>query len=364
MRILDRYILRTLIPAFLLCIFIFMFLYVLIDLFTHLDEILKQNVSLIALKDYYLNFLPLIFVQTAPVASLLAVVWTLGQLNRQNEIIAIRAAGLSVWQIIKSILFFGLLLSIVTFILNEKVIPPTQAKIAQIKEESFKPRGEKSKNRDIKNLSVFGLDNRLFFARNFNASQNKLEGIIILEQDQNQNLLSKIVAEVGSWQDNNWVFYKCIIYRFNEIGQLKGEPEYFEKTIMKFPETPRDFIKQNYDISFMDMKRLKDYIKRLSKGGATAALRNFKVDYHNRISLPFTSLVIMFIGIPFSLYIRSRVTILSSLGICIGISFLYFVLNAVSLALGKSGFLSPVLSAWSPQILFGLVALFLINRLP
>ena len=364
MRIIDRYILKSLLPAFFVCIFVFVFLYVVIDIFSHLDEILKLRVNLSILKDYYLYFLPLIFVQTCPIASLLSTVWTLGQLNRNNEIIALRAAGLSVWHIIKSLIFFGLIISILIFIINDKVIPLTQAKISEIKEEKFQAKGTQPKIKEFKNLSIYGLDNRLFHFSRFIYGQNKIEGITILEQDQNQNLLSKIVAAEGYWQKNGWLFKKCLIYRFDELNQLKGVPEYYPEKLMNLPETPNDLLRQSHDITFMNLAQLSDYILRLSKGGATAALRNFEVDFQNKISFPFTSLIIIFIGIPFSLYIRSRVTMFGSLGICIAITFLYFVTNAVSLALGKAGLIAPALSAWLTHIIFGLAALVLINNLP
>ena len=90
MRILDRYILNSMVKIFISCIMIVLMLSVIIDLFSHLDEILKQRTSIELLFMYYLNFLPFIFVQVSPFACLFGCLYTLGVLNRNNEIIAMR----------------------------------------------------------------------------------------------------------------------------------------------------------------------------------------------------------------------------------------------------------------------------------
>lgn len=79
MRILDRYILKSVVSVFFACILVFLFLYIIIDVFANLEEILKQQVNLSLLRDYYLSFLPLIFVQVAPIACLLATLFYLQQ---------------------------------------------------------------------------------------------------------------------------------------------------------------------------------------------------------------------------------------------------------------------------------------------
>ena len=88
MRILDRYITKSVLTLFLTCILSFLFLYVIIDIFANLDDFLKQHTHIITLLQYYLSYLPIIFVQVAPISTLLAVLYTFGTFNRNNEIIA------------------------------------------------------------------------------------------------------------------------------------------------------------------------------------------------------------------------------------------------------------------------------------
>ncbi len=366
MRILDRYILKSVLSIFFSCIFIFLFLYVIIDLLSHLEDILKQQVGLFILIQYYVSYLPIMFVQVAPFACLLSTLYTFGKLNHDNEIIAMRSSGLSIFQITKTVIIFGLLISLFIFWAGDRIVPQSLALNQQIKvqmEDTSKKKKEK-KQEAIDNLTMYGLKNRLFFINRFYPATNTMEGITILEHDEHQNMAKKIVANKGIYTDNLWKFYQCITYNFDLNGQISQEPQYFEEEIMAIPETPQDFINQRQRPDFMTITQLDDYIWKLSKSGASTVIRNLKLDLYQRFTSPFTSVIIIFLGIPFSLMMRKRATGLSSIGLSIMVGFLYYVLDAISIALGRGGILTPILAASLSHTLVLLFSLRLINNLP
>jgi len=366
MRILERYILKSVIGLFLNCLFTFLCLYVVIDVFSHLEDILKQKAPILLLAQYYLAYIPIIFVQVAPFACLLAVLYTFGKLNRDNEIIAMRSAGLSIFQVNKSVIIFGFILSLFIFWVNDRFIPSsltfTQNMKSRIEDGDSKPQEKKAEA--IENLSVYGLKNRLFFVNKFTVNTNTMEGITILEHDEQQNMIKKIVASKGIYKDGLWRFYNAITYDFDKNGQIKQEPQYMEEEIMPIPEAPHDFLNQRQRPEFMTIAQLDDYIWKLSKSGAITITRNLKVDLYQRFSSPFMSLFIILLGIPFSLMMRRRATGLSSVGFSIIVGFLYYVLNAVSIALGKAGILTPILAASLSHIVALFFSLYLIETLP
>lgn len=339
--------------VFIGCILIFLMLYVIIDAFSHLDEILKQKTSVELLAIYYLNFLPLIFVQVAPFACLLGCLYTLGTLNRNNEIIAMRASGLSILQITKTLIIFAALISIFVFVVNDRLVP-----LSEISKQDIKNQMEQEKKKAkgapqvINNLSIYGLKNRLFFINRFIPSENKMEGITILEQDELANVRKKIVASEGMYKDGLWHFYECITYFFDVDGRLSEQPLYLAEQIMDIAETPQDFLKQMQRPEFMSAAQLNNYILKLSMSKAKGVIRNLEVDLYQRYFMPLSSVVILIAGIPFALLMRRRATGLSSLGIAIMVGFLYYVVNAVSIAFGKAGILPPILSASLSHILF------------
>jgi len=366
MRILDRYILKSVLTLFISCLTIFLFLYVIIDLFSHLDEMLRDKVSIFILAQYYLSYLPIIFVEVSPIACLLATLYTFGRLNRNNEIIAMRSSGLSIFQISKTAIMLGIVVSILVFFVNNRYVPQSLSETEKVKSQIEKgsKKGHTKENETINNLFIYGLKNRLFFINSFTPITNTMEDVIILEQDERQNITKKIVANKGIYRDGLWRFYQCLTYNFYENGMLKGDPQYNEEEIMDITETPQEFLTQRQHPDYMTISQLEDYIWRLSKSQATTVVRNFKVDLYQRFTKPLTSFIIVLLGIPFSLIMRRRATGLSSVGISLMLGFFYYVSNAICLALGKAGVLFPLLAATLSHIIALTTALYLIASLP
>jgi len=366
MRILDRYIFKSALGIFLGCLLVFFFLYIIIDIFSHLEEILRQRVNIGILLQYYLSFLPLIFVQVTPIACLLATLYTFGALNRNNEIIAMRASGLSILQISKTVIIFAIIVSIFVFWVNDRFLPQSLTLTEKIKEqmETGVKKYKEKKDEIFTNLSMYGLKNRLYFVNKFSLATNTLEGIVILEHDERQNITKKIVASKGVYRDGLWRFYQNITYNFDENGQIIDEPKYSEEEIMAIPETPREFLSQRQRVDFMTIAQLDEYLWKLSKSGAITVIRNLKVDLYQRFTTPLTAIIITLLGIPFSIKMKKRATALSSIGLSIMVGFLYYVLNAVGIALGKAGLLIPILSASLSHIVAFITALYLIDTLP
>jgi len=365
MRILDRYILKSVILIFLSCLFLFLFLYVAIDLLSNLEDMLKNRVNLTLLADYYLSYLPMIFIQVSPFACLLSTVYTFARLNHNNEIIAMRACGLSVFQIAREVLIFGFIISLTIFWISDRVLPRSLAVNQEIRAQMDKGLGRNTavKSEIINNLSMYGLKNRLFFISSFNPAAKTMKGITIMEHDENQNLIKKIVADRGVYENGLWKFYRSISYNFDANGQVIDEPTYFDEEIMTIPETPRDFINLRQKSELMSIKEMDNYIWRLSKSGATTVIRNLKVDLYQRFTTPFTSVIIILLGLPFSLMIRKKATGLSAIGISIMVGFLYYILDAICLALGKYGLLMPSLAASLSHIIVLSGSFYLIKKL-
>jgi len=366
MRILDRYILKSIVTVFISCIFVFLFMYVVIDVLSKLEDILKLQVHYTLLAQFYLTNLPIMFVQVAPFACLLSTLYTFSKFNHDNEIIAMRASGLSIFYITKTAIIFGFIISLFIFWINDRFTPQAMLKIKEIQVKMEEGRaGKKEKKLEVlTNLSMYGLRNRLFFINKFYPTLNKMEGIIILEQDENQNLIRKIVANKGIYEDGLWKFYQSITYNFDRSGQIIDEPQYLDEEIMTISETPNDFLAQRQRPEYMTINQLDNYIWKLSKSGATTVVKNLKIDLYQKFVSPFSSLIIILLGIPFSLMMQKRATGLSSIGISIIVGFLYYIMDAICLAIGRGGVLPPMLAASLTHIVALTFSVSLINRLP
>lgn len=362
MKIIDRYVVKEFLIPFFYCLTVFVCLYVVIDLCSRLEDILKNNVEVPVLLQYYAAFLPIIFVRTAPVAALISTLYVLGNLNKYNEITALKASGLNMWRLALPFFYLGIMISITTLIINDRVVPAANLISTTVKEEHLDKEKKSDEEKIVENIALYGTHNRLIHVRKFYAQENLLEEITILEQDENERVTAKIQAKNARWEKERWVFFDCIIYNFDREGKAVDEPTLFKKMIFDIEEKPKDFLRRESSAEFMNYRKLKEYIRRLSGSGAKI-VRKLLVDLHYKFSFPFVSLVIIFVGIPFAISAQGTGKI-ASIGLALVIGFFYYAVEALSIALGKRGTLPPFLSAWFANILFTSVAVMLMRRAP
>ena len=367
MRILDRYILKSILIIFAGTVFTFAFLFILIDLFTNLQDFIEKSVGLNVIVQYYISFLPSVIVQTSTMACLISVLFTYSSLNAHNEIIAVRASGMNFWQITRPALVFALFVSALVFLVNEKFVPQSSMINQEIRDTQIKVApSQKGKGEPIiHNLTFYGLKNRLFFIDTFDPNTNELTGITIIGHDHNQNLIEKIMALKGKWTGIAWKFFNCQITTYNSASRnVASDFRISKEKLMDIKENPKDFLKQRMDISSMNLRQLHSYIKRFSGSGAIKTINNLRVDLHQKITFPLRNFIIVLIGLPFALMSvgKRKGMTFTSIAIAMVIGFLYYISDAVGLALAKGEALLPWEGAWLTPIIFTLTALFIIFR--
>lgn len=365
MRILDKYINNSIIVIFASCCLVFFFLYTLIDVTNALDDIIDRKIPFGLLLQYYTAYLPIILVLTSPVACLIGVLTTFAGLQNTNQIIAMRASGLGFWRITRPALFFGLIISAMVFFLNERFVPRATEITKKIKLENMVLAADRAKRKreQIHNLTFYGLKNRLYYVNTFKPDTEEVDGITIIEYDNQLNVSQKIVALRGVWTGIAWKFYQTQVTTFHNgnVNQPEKVKVYAER-LMDIKETPEDFLRQRLDVNTMNIKELGEYISRFSDSGAVRALNNLKVDYHQKIAYPIGNFVIILVGLPFALMVKNRKGLtFTAIGLAVAIGFLYYVANAVAVALGKGGVLPPMISAWITPFIFSGTGLYVIE---
>ena len=344
---------------------VFCSLYIMIDLASNLAEIINRKVPFEILLDYYASFLPVILAQTSTIACLIAVLFTFSHLNNNNEVIVLRTAGLNFWQISKPALFFALIVSALLFWINERYVPRATTSSEEIRNENIilQVDTERKRKSAIKNLTFYGLKNRLYFIDSFDPNTFEIEGITIIGQDNSQNMSEKISALHGKWTGIAWKFLQCQITTFDSENLAKPKDiKYYEEKLMDIKETPEDFLRQRLNVTSMNIRQLHDYIQRFSNSGAAKALNNLRVDLHQKIAFPFSNIVIILVGLPMAMMTQRRKALtFTSLGVAVLIGFICYVFNAVGLALGKGGLFPPMLAAWLAPMSFLGIAMYLIK---
>jgi lipopolysaccharide export system permease protein len=361
MKIVDRYMAKGFLGPFIWCIFLFLVMAIIIDIFSFIDNIVKNKIPMTSIIAFYVYYSPTVLLQVTPMAVLLSTIFVLSSLNKHNEIIAMKSSGISLWRILVPLLVIGAIISLSVFTINDRIIP-TSSKVADVirrdELEKEKSRGRQAKI--INNVAVYGAGNRIIFARNYDTEKKTLGDIVIHEQDKEENLISKITAQSGVWTGRGWRFYKVIIWRIDNAGRILGEPRFYNTKMIQLREKPADFANKEWKSEYLNHKQLERYIKNF-RGTSSKLVKSLSVDLNYKFAFPLISFIIILIGAPFAL-ITTRGGVLIGVGMSIAIGLLYYAFMAISIAFGKAGILSPAVSAWLGNVVFGIIGVILINR--
>jgi len=368
MRILDKYIIKSFLIPFFYCLTLFIFLYIIIDVFGHLDEILKHSVPILILQEYYLSMMPFIIIHTAPVASLISTIYVISTMNKHDEITAMRAAGINIFRILTPLICIGLAISISIFAVSEKLLPLSMKNVQSIKENYIeKEWQDKAKDNEpqkstLNNIALYGKNDRLIFIESYDTYEDVATGITILEQDKKGRVIAKTNAQDGKWKAPIWEFSNILIYNLDQRGAVLGNPVFFEKKNFDM-ERPEELILKGTNYEFMSFKDLSSYIDNFSNTSPDI-IQRLKVELNQKLSFPFTSLVVILIGAGFAIKIRRRgkIAAFMGMGMSIVVGFMYYTLMATFIAFGKGGLLPPILSAHLANIIFGSLGIILIRN--
>ena len=360
MKIIDKYMVKGFLGPFIWCLLLFTVMAIIIDIFSFIDDIVKFKIPVTSIIAFYVYYTPTIFIQVTPMAALLSTIYVLSNLNKNNEIIAMKSSGISLWRVLTPILLIGVLVSIMTFVVNDRVIPISSKVSNYIRREELEKQKKAGEQKIINAVAIYGSGNRILFARSYDTEKKILTDIIIHQHDKKESLISKITAQRGEWNGNTWIFYKVIVWKIDNAGRILGEPVFFEETEIPLKEKPADFANREWRADYMSYRELQSYINNF-RGAGTKLMKGLLVDLHYKISFCLISLIIIMVGAPFAL-ITTRGGVLVGIGMSVAIGLLYYAFIAISLAFGKAGLLPPIVAAWLGNVLFAGLGIHLINK--
>ena len=361
MQILDRYLTKQLLFPIFFCSITLIFLVFMADIFDYLDEMVKNKTAIEHILLYYASLIPETFVSTISWASLLGTIYVLTTFNFHNEIVAMKIAGLEITAIIRPIILIGFLIGIVSFLINDQVVPKTSRKATEILKERIEKNISKEKRQVFEHVTYYGGKDRLYYAAAFHAKELRFDNFIILWLDHQRNVKKKTMARQAKWTGNGWELHQATNFALERKGEILGEPEFHETMVYpEIDETPEEFRKAASEGPLISYRDLKEHIARLKENGIK--LNTELVSLHHKLAVPWHSLIMMFLCVPFLAKTSTRRMIAFNVLVCLSFVFLFHVSAAILLALGKAGKLFPILSAWSPNFLFGFGTFFFLDR--
>lgn len=368
MRLLDRYLLRELCVPLVYCLAGFLIFWISFDLFDNLEDFQEAQLGMAEIASYYLVKTPELMVTVLPVALLLALLFALTNHGRHNEIIAMRAAGLSLARISVPYLLVGFLLSLVLFYLNEALVPDSSQRAEAIK-----------KGRKLKSA-----EGQWRYRVNFrNAREHRIWNVSALnivtfqmvephvEWIAGDGAQKKLMARSAARTNDAWVFHDLELYSYPPgvpfdkaaskpmrtnllvLPELTETPEDIQLQL-KFQEISAVDASKRTQLSLGEIKYLNEHLELNPRDRAMV-----ETQYHARLAQPWVCLVVVLVALPFGASTNSRRNVLVGVASSIFIVFAYFVFLRFGLALGVAGKIPPWAAGWSPNVLFAAFGLWL-----
>ncbi len=383
MKIIERYFALQFISSFFWTITAFVFFYLVFDLFSRLNLIIDGTIPADSVIEYYIAMVPLIFVRICPVAVLLATMYTFANLSKNNELIAAVACGKHPYKIFIVFILLGFLISSASIAVNEKSVPSAASRAYNIRYAQM----EEQTRHVWRNRVIYGSGNRRFFIKYLDTSEKTFTNFEITQFSSEGSEIMKFQAKNGRFAGGIWFFENVLLRRFSKDGGVEGviyadsayaDSENWEMvsgtaaehgaSLQKFfkidpgiegiSESLDDFTQYRLKYDEMDFAGLSRYVARLQTAGFYP--RREIIALHSKIALPFASLVLMMMGIPFAAK-QKRGGVMIGFGAALGFALVYYLLMSIGSMLGEV-LIHPAAGAWLANAVFFCPGLYFMAR--
>ena len=351
--ILDKFILKQILEVFILGVVVFTSIIFASDTFISLiKQISTYGMSInIAFMIILLN-LPAVIVMTIPMSVLFSTVMTVNKMCLQSEITILKACGISIKRIAKPIFMFSFIMALLTFFINETIVPITTSQSKTLALYALVQRNipEGKRNFSIKELKDGNYLKRLFYVEKCEDKQFSNVSILDLSDDDKIQILQ---AKTGTSVIEGWQFDNASVYTISKRGKTLNT-SWIEKTIIDFGSDIQRQLDKKNDGSDYNFVQLLPYFKEKKAEVPPDVLAKYQVRFWEKLALPVTTIVFVVLGIPLAIT-PPRVRHNRGFLFTIGIIFVYYIIRAFSMSLGYNHTILPFFVAIFPNIILGII---------
>lgn len=359
--LLDDYVLRDFVVYLVIVLAAFIALLLVFTLFELLGDILRNSISPVVVGEYLLNVTPFFLYKIAPLSVLLAVLITFGLLQRSNEITAMKATGTSIYRIVIPIFIVSGMLALALFFSEQSYLPYTNKRQDALRSQIKGKPAQTYLNPDRK--WIFGQHSNIYYYQFFDSERDQFANLSEFQFDPATfRLTQRLYAEKAHWESglDRWVCTQGWARELRDTA-IQSFRTFDVATFPEVSEAPTYFKKEVKQSSEMNYDELRRYIHDLQQSGFDVV--RLRVQLQMKLAFPVIALVMAVLAVPFSLSAGRRGAI-TGVATAVGIALAYTVISNLFEAMGNINQLPPVLAAWSPDLIFGLLGGYMVLKVP
>jgi len=369
--LLDRWILSQLIPPLLFSISAFTVVSVSVGvMFDLVRKIVEFGLPLNIAVTILFFKLPSFIVLSFPMATLMASLLTYSKLSSTSELKGLRAIGISIYRIIIPSLFLALVMTLLTFVFNNNIVPFSNSKADFVLRSSLGKSISIEKGEDIiysrkgtitdsNNNKISNSLTHIFYAKDYiDGFMNKVKVLDLSKYGYTQVL----TAEKGFWNTsiNKWEFLNGNLLIFSEKGVSTITK--FDSYFYPFNDGPIKIASIPKDANDMTLAEARKALKIYKETSNIKEVRRLEVRIQEKFTLPMACLVFALIGSSLAAIPNSKTNSTQGFGISIILILLYYVLSFIFSSLGVKGTISYISAAWSPVFISFIIGLMILRQ--
>ncbi len=351
MRTLNLYIQKRFTLILLLGLLAFVVIYLVVDLVENIDRFIDWKIPAWSVGWYYMYYVPYILMLMLPVAMLLATLFSVGDLAKYNELVAMKASGLSLYRILWPLFRVAFLISVFALVFGETVVPEANQRRIAIKYSGKR----KPKGANRRYVFLHESKERIVFADRYLAKKQMARGVSI-QTYREQALIRRVDADTMQWRGGQWTMHGAVLREFTDDRERVTRTETWDPGLRL---SPRDFAREQKDPERMGYFELAGHIRRVQQIGGQAS--RWLVDLYMKISFPFANFIIVLFGAPLASG-RKRTGKALGFGLSLLICFIYYGFIKGGQVLGRETVLPPLLAAWIGNAIFGAMGIFFLVK--
>ena len=351
-KILDLYIIKKFLGTYFFAILLILAITVMFDINEKLDSFLKAPIHA-TIFDYFLNFLPYFANQFSPLFTFIACIFFTSKLADNSEIIAMLSSGVSFRRLMRPYIVSAAVIAALTWVLGAYIIPP-----ANVKRIEYTNTYVKNKRVDYgSNIQMMVAPGEIaYMSRYDNTTRTGYR--FSLDKFDGKRLVSRLTANTIRWDSlYHWQVRDYMIRDFDGIREHIKRGSRLDTMI---PFEPRDFLISKNDQETLTSPQLQEYIARQKERGV-ANIEAFEIENERRYAMCAAAFILTVIGMTLS-----SKKVKGGMGINIGIglvlSFSYILFMTVTSTFAISGYTSPLVAMWIPNMIYIVIAIVLYRR--
>jgi LPS export ABC transporter permease LptF/LPS export ABC transporter permease LptG len=359
-QLMDLYILRRFFFYWVLLMAAFVFLFEAFTFFELLDDIARHRVPFFIVVDYFRYLSPYLLFQLAPLGALVATLVTIGVMSKNNEIVACKASGISLYRLAVPLLLAGVALAATMIILDDTYLPYANQRQDALRNQI---KGRPPQTYTQPQRWIFGENSKIYNYDFFDSTQSLFGGLSVLEIDPATfQIRRRVFASRAHWSEaqNLWILESGWIRDFSD-GTVVHYERFNVKDLPELTEPPSYFHREVRQAFQMTWGELRSYIDGLRRAGFDVSA--LTVQWHRKLAFPLIAPISMLLAFPFSFLVGTRGAI-GGVAVGVGIGILYWLGAELLTAMGGAGQLPAILAGWSPDIVFLFLGMYFFFKLP